>query len=312
MFEFLKPARLVDIVGTELIVGVGIHALRARGPVRVVEAGGRFDLRVGPATLETLDGAVWSAYPFALTAGLGGDAQFEGRTFAVEPREFTVLEFPGEVWFGLEVRLTEQRTTSGPCLVSSQTVSLGVTTARRFARPLEKAQWIAGSPWRASTAPEVWPPEVVHRSLLPEQHTAVHVAPELYGVLRDCEEGDLRFSFPREKYDEALRIWRSVAIAVEDTEMRQSTSPSLRDLTGPQLSASSLLLLPWLGLELTRRARGNPIVQLFNDQLCCIDDEDPDWREALAAEGTRLSSSPDGLVQSTPLTFRDGAWVAAE
>ncbi len=70
---------------------IGIHALRARsraGGSKPVDVSA---LRVGPATLETLDGAVWSAYPFALTAGPGGDAPFEGRTFAVEPREFAVL-----------------------------------------------------------------------------------------------------------------------------------------------------------------------------------------------------------------------------
>ncbi len=314
MFGFLKrTGNLEELVGSEFLLGFGELALRGRGPVRIVCTDLGFDLRLGPATLQTLDGRPWSVHPFSIEMGLADHLQLEGRSFSVHAGGFNVMELPDAVWFGPGLQLTERPTRVGHRILSTETVSLGITQERRFRRPLQEVKWVRAESARVQGAKPVSPPEVVHRSELPREHSAVCIAPELYAVLRDEQEGDARFTYPREAYDDALQRWGSAEVAVWDEEFPASASSVLRCLVGScsLLVTSSLLLLPWLGPELQRRCRGTPIVQLLGTRLCWFDSTDASWHQVLRQEITRLKANNWGEPWAPPLRYKNGSWVAA-
>ena len=59
---FLKnTGNLEELAGSEFLLAIGERALSGRGPVRIVSTESGFDLRIGPATLNTFDGLLFSA-----------------------------------------------------------------------------------------------------------------------------------------------------------------------------------------------------------------------------------------------------------
>ncbi|HYQ02755.1 MAG TPA: hypothetical protein VER96_28985 [Polyangiaceae bacterium] len=313
MFGFSKRRSLEEIAGDDFVLGAGVWALRGKGPLRVVASENGYDLQVGPAPLEMLNGAAWPGGPFEMSAGFAGDAQFARHSCAAQPGPFGILELPGEVWFGLELELAEHQVEPGPCLLRTQTISLGITRDKRLRRALEQANWIRGTRARVSSSSDwVDAPDVVHERELPTKHTAVSIAPELYGVLRDPEDGGLRFQFDRAEYDDLLQSWSTAPITVRDQDSSPSVaSPALRDLSGPVLAHASLLLLPWLAPALGQRCLGVPIFQMFETGPIWIDSDEPTWQETLAEEVARRGASPSGQACGPPLVFRDGKWLNA-
>jgi hypothetical protein len=314
MFGFFKrPPGLEELVGDEFLLDFGGQALRGRGSVRVVCTDLGFELRIGPATLHTLDGAPWSAHPFSIEAG--SDVHFEGRKFTATAGAFNVLELPDQVWFGPTLELTEDPNGTGCRVLRDETVQLGLTRERRFRKSLQEVRWV--QPELASWQPSesLCPPEVAHRSWLPAEHSAVYVAPELYAFLRK-EDDSPRFDFAREDYDESLRRWTSAAVPVWDEEFPPRADTTLRRLESPCATyASSLLLLSWLGAELQSRCRGEPILQLVGrrlcPRLCWLDSEGLPWQERLRTEVDRLTAKSWGTPWGPPLRYESGAWVAA-
>jgi hypothetical protein len=312
MFGFSRRVRLEDIEAHDFVLGVGAWALRGKGSVHVVASEQGYDVRIGSSMLEKLNGDSWSAMPFDMSAGIAGEAVFEGRRFAVRPDAFTILELPGEPWFGLEVELSEHQTSDEPCVLSHVKLALGITRDDRLKEALREAEWIEGTRARDLSEPGfVSAPEVVHRRELPAEHSAIAIAPDLYGVLRDPEQGCLRFTFGRNEYDELLRRWHTARIAVVDEEQPFGISPALRRLTGRVDSYSSLLLLPWLAPELARRCRGTPIFQLFGSGPTWIDSDDDSWQTTLAEESARRAEEYDDPALGPPLVFREGRWLNA-
>gem|GEM_PF-2195589 len=315
MFGFLKrSASLEELVGSEFLLDVGGQALRGRGPVRVVCTDLGFDLRIGPATLHTLDGAPWSAHPCSLEAGLA-EVHFEGRSFVARAGALNVLELPHEVWQGPTLQLIEAPSGAGSRLLSNETVRLGLTRERRFRKALEEVRWVRPQLPSEQRSESLRPPDVAHQGWLPAEHSAVYVAPELYAILRE-EDDSPRFSFTRENYDEALRRWTSAAVPVWDEEFPAKAETTLRQLESPCATfASALLLLPWLGPELQRRCHGEPILQLVGRQLCprlCwLDSAGAPWQERLRTEVERLTAKSWGTPWGPPLRYENGAWVAA-
>lgn len=311
MFGFWKRGRLEAIEGADFVVGIGTWGLRAKGAVRVLATDSGYDLRLGPATLEMLNGAAWSKSPFQMSDGIVGDAHFEGRRFAINPGGFSILELPGEPWFGLGLELTEYRVGDGPCVLSTINLGLGITKDKRLGKALREAQWLPGK--RAQDPSESEYASllaVVHQRHLPTEHNAVPIAPELYAVLLDAEEGCIRFEFEHAEYEAQLRRWQSTPIAVIDQE-RRAISPALRRLHGVADEFSSLLLLPWLVTALEQRSRGTPVFQLFEDGPLWIDSDDETWQETLEEECERRREEGCGVPQGPPLVFRDGHWLNA-
>lgn len=312
MFGFSKRGRLEEIEGADFVLGIGTWGLRARGTVRLLATDAGYDLRLGPATLEMLNGAAWSNSQFQISDGIAGDARFEGRRFAIAPGEFEILELPGEPWFGLGMALTEYRADDGPCVLSTIKLGLGITKDKRFRKALREAKWLPGRSAHDPNEPEYASLlGVLHERDLPAEHNAVPIAPELYAVLLDPEEGCIRFKFERAEYEAQLRRWQSTPIAVMDQERPLAISPALRRLHGAAHEFSSLLLLPWLVTALEQSSRGTPVFQLFEDGPLWIDSDDPTWQETLEEERERRSEEGGGVPEGPPLVFRDGHWLNA-
>ena len=175
--------------------------------MQVVAGDGGFDLRLGPATLQSLDGQPWSAKALDMSGGIAGSAEFEGRRFDVEPRGFATLELPGEPWFGVEVELHELASGNGPWLSSTLKLTLGLTRDERLGTALREAEWLPGRRASVASAGQFddaaqW---VVHQIELPKGHRAIPVAPQLYGVFNDPIAGRLRFESKPEPYEAQLQ-----------------------------------------------------------------------------------------------------------
>jgi hypothetical protein len=314
MFGFLKRAgNLEELSGGEFLLEFREMALRGRGPVRIVSTDLGFDLRVGPATLHTLDGDRWSAHPFSIEAGLAGEVELEGRSFSADTRTFNVMELPDAVWFGPGLRLTERPTRVGRRVLSTEAIYLGITQERGFRKPLAEVKWVRTESARKQRTESVSPPVLVHGSELPSEHSAVCFAPDLYVVLRDEHKGEAQFSYTREAYDDAVQRWSNADVAVWDEAFPADASSVVRHLVGSfsLLFASSLLLLPWLGPELQRRCRGTPIVQLLGTRLCWFDSTDASSHGVLRKEIARLTADNWGEPFGPPLRYENERWVAA-
>lgn len=313
MFGFLKGRLgrpVQEIAGDDFVIAVGAWAMRGRGSVKVLLSDQGFDLELGPATLTKLNGTVWSTSPLDLSAGLNGEALFEGRRFAVRTGPFSIVELPGEPWFGLALELREHRSEPGPCVLSRVKLQLGITKDKRFKASLSEATFVAGlADFSEPNEEGESGLEVVDRRSLPADHGAIAIGPDLYAVLYDAAPAKIRTSFERAEYEERLRQWQSRPVVVIDEERVSAVSPAVRRLS-VAAESRSLLLLPWLPAQLAQRCHGEPVLQLFDGVLVWIDSDEEDWQETMEEEVVRCREFELEAL-GPPLVYRAGRWLNA-